>query len=258
MIETLTAQASVEIRSVSKTFEVNGSDVRALDAVSFSVAPGEFVSVVGPSGCGKSTLLRLVAGLETPDRGEIIVDGAPVTGPSLRRGIAFQDPRLFPGLTVAANVQLGLLKAELSQAAKRDAAQRLIELVGLVGFENAYPRQLSGGMAQRAAIARSLAGQPRILLLDEPLGALDALTRARMQAELLRIWEREAVTIVMVTHDVAESVFLSDRIVVMGRRPGRVRAVLTVDVPRPRPRSALGLAALAARLAELLEGDLDN
>jgi sulfonate transport system ATP-binding protein len=252
MIETVTAQASVEIRGVSKTFQVDGSDIRVLDAVSFSVAPGEFVSVVGPSGCGKSTLLRLVAGLETPDRGEIVVDGAPVTGPSLSRGIVFQDHRLFPWLTVAANVQLGLLKAELSQANKRDAAQRLIELVGLVGFENAYPRQLSGGMAQRAAIARSLAAQPRILLLDEPFGALDSLTRSRMQSELLRIWEREAVTMILVTHDVAEAVFLSDRIVVMDQQPGRIRDVLPVDLPKPRERREPGFAALSGRLLDVL------
>jgi ABC-type nitrate/sulfonate/bicarbonate transport system ATPase subunit len=258
MIERAPERASVEIRDVWKSFAVDGADVRALEDVSLAVAPGEFVSIIGPSGCGKSTLLRLVAGLDVPDRGELWVDAAPVTGPSLRCGIAFQDHRLFPWLTVAANIGLGLLKTHRSESEKRSAVQRLVDLVGLTGFENAYPRQLSGGMAQRASIARSLAAQPQILLLDEPLGALDALTRARMQAELLRIWEREMVTIVMVTHDVAEAVFLSDRIVVMGRRPGRVRDVLTVDVPRPRARSALRLATLSAELAELIEADLDS
>jgi sulfonate transport system ATP-binding protein len=258
MIERVAGRGSVEIRDVWKSFVVDGVEVRAVEGVSLAVAPGEFVSIVGPSGCGKSTLLRLVAGLEVPDRGELRVDASPVTGPSLRCGIAFQDHRLFPWLTVAANIGLGLLKTHRSEDETHNATQRLVDLVGLTGFEHAYPRQLSGGMAQRASIARSLAAQPQILLLDEPLGALDALTRARMQAELLRIWEREMVTIVMVTHDVAEAVFLSDRIVVMGRRPGRVRDVLTVDVPRPRPRGAIGLATLSAELAQLLEADLDN
>ena len=157
MIERVAERASVEIRDVWKSFAVDGAEVRALEGISLTVAPGEFVSIIGPSGCGKSTLLRLVAGLEVPDRGELWVDSSPVTGPSLRCGIAFQDHRLFPWLTVAANIGLGLLKTPRSQAEKRNAIQRLVDLVGLTGFENAYPRQLSGGMAQRASIARSLA-----------------------------------------------------------------------------------------------------
>jgi ABC-type nitrate/sulfonate/bicarbonate transport system ATPase subunit len=250
MIDTLPAQAPVEIRDVAKSFQVDGGEVRALEGVSFTVEPGEFVSVLGPSGCGKSTLLRLVAGLETPDRGEIVVDRTPVTGPSLRRGIVFQDHRLFPWLTVAANVELGLLKAPLSEAEKRDTAQQLIDLVGLAGFEKAFPRQLSGGMAQRAAIARSLAARPRILLLDEPFGALDSITRSRMQGELLRIWQRESVTMILVTHDVAEAVYLSDRIVVMDGRPGRIRDVVDVDLPKPRERGDGAFTALTSRLLE--------
>jgi sulfonate transport system ATP-binding protein len=187
---------------VGKSFVVDGSEIRALADVSFSVAPGEFVSIVGPSGCGKSTLLRLVAGLEFPDTGEVLFDRTRVAGPSLRRGIVFQDHRLFPWLTVAANVAVGLLNSAVPEEPKQQIARRFISLVGLDGFENAYPHQLSGGMAQRASIARSLAARPQILLLDEPLGALDSLTRGQMQAELLRVWQHEAVTMLMVTHDV--------------------------------------------------------
>jgi sulfonate transport system ATP-binding protein len=253
MTELIATQAALEIRSVAKSFTVDGGEVRAIADVSFAVAAGEFVSIVGPSGCGKSTLLRLVAGLETADQGEVLVDRLLVDGPSLQRGIVFQEHRLFPWLTVAANIGLGLLNTQGSAAEKREAVQRLIDLVGLGGFEKAYPRHLSGGMAQRAAIARALAAHPRILLLDEPLGALDALTRGQMQRELLRIWEREGVTVLMVTHDVTEALFVSDRIVVLDRRPGRVRDVIPVDLPRPRLRADPAFAASAARLVALLE-----
>jgi sulfonate transport system ATP-binding protein len=249
----MTDRASLDIRDVRKLFVVDGNDIHALANVSFSVAPGEFVSIVGPSGCGKSTLLRLVAGLDAPDGGEVIVDGARVEGPSLRRGIVFQEHRLFPWLTVEANVALGLLKSMESEATKRDTARRFIALVGLAGFENAYPHQLSGGMAQRASIARSLAARPRILLLDEPLGALDSLTRGRMQAELLRIWQHEGVTMLMVTHDVAEAVFLSDRIIVMDRNPGRVRNIVDVALEKPRHRLDPGVLALTEKLVGRLE-----
>jgi sulfonate transport system ATP-binding protein len=249
----MTDRASLDIRDVRKSFVVDGNDIHALANVSFSVAPGEFVSIVGPSGCGKSTLLRLVAGLDVPDGGEVIVDGVRVEGPSLRRGIVFQEHRLFPWLTVEANVALGLLKSTESEATKRDTARGFIALVGLAGFENAYPHQLSGGMAQRASIARSLAARPRILLLDEPLGALDSLTRGRMQAELLRIWQHEGVTMLMVTHDVAEAVFLSDRIVVMDRNPGRVRNIVDVALKKPRHRLDPGVLALTEKLVGRLE-----
>jgi ABC-type nitrate/sulfonate/bicarbonate transport system ATPase subunit len=249
----MTDRASLDIRGVWKTFEVDDAQVQALSNVAFSVAPGEFVSIVGPSGCGKSTLLRLVAGLERADSGEVLFDRKPVDGPSLRRGIVFQDHRLFPWLTVEANVALGLLKATDSEAQKRDAARRYLALVGLSGFEKAYPHQLSGGMAQRAAIARSLAARPQILLLDEPLGALDSLTRSQMQAELLRIWQHEGVTMLMVTHDVAEAVFLSDRIVVMDRNPGRVREIVDVPLTKPRHRHDSGVIDLTAQLVDLLE-----
>ena len=251
----MTELASLEVRSASKSFAVNGNHVRALDDVSFAVSPGEFVSIVGPSGCGKSTLLRLVAGLERPDAGEVTFAGARVDGPSLRRGIVFQDHRLLPWLTVEANVGLGLLKSALLDAQKRAAARDYIALVGLNGFEGAYPHQLSGGMAQRAAIARSLAARPQILLLDEPLGALDSLTRGQLQAELLRIWQHEGVTMLMVTHDVNEAVFLSDRIVVMDRNPGRIREILDVNLEKPRRRHDPAFSATAQHLEELLEAN---
>jgi sulfonate transport system ATP-binding protein len=249
----MTDRGTLEIRAAEKAFDVDGSTVHALANVSFSVAPGEFVSIVGPSGCGKSTLLRLVAGLERADAGEVRFDGAPIEGPSLRRGIVFQDHRLFPWLTIEANVALGLLKAPDSEAQKRAAAHRYLALVGLSGFERAYPHQLSGGMAQRASIARSLAARPQILLLDEPLGALDSLTRGQLQGELLRIWQHEGVTMLMVTHDVAEAVFLSDRIVVMDRNPGRVRDIVDVPLPKPRHRHDSGVIDLTERLVEVLE-----
>lgn len=249
MIET----GSLHLRGIEKTFVVDITAVRALANVSFDVEPGEFVSIVGPSGCGKSTLLRLVAGLEAPDTGELVFDGAPIVGPSLRRGIVFQDHRLFPWLTVEANVELGLLKSPDSERSKRDAVRRYIALVGLSGFEKAYPHQLSGGMAQRAAIARSLAARPQILLLDEPLGALDSLTRNQMQAELLRLWQHEGVTMLMVTHDVAEAVFLSDRIVVMDSNPGRVRDIIRVDAPKPRTRNDPAIATLTEHLTNRLQ-----
>ena len=235
---TVAARSDVSIRNVSKSFAVDGGTVQALSDVSLSIRPGEFVSLIGPSGCGKSTLLRLIAGLETPDSGTVAIDGVPVTKPSLRRGIVFQDHRLLPWLTVEANVLLSLNALPGAETEKRARVGDLLQLVGLAGFERAYPHQLSGGMSQRAAIARALAPRPQLLLLDEPLGALDSLTRGYLQEELLRLWEHEGITMLMVTHDVEEAVFLSDRIVVMDPRPGRVREVFDIASPRPRQRSA--------------------
>jgi ABC-type nitrate/sulfonate/bicarbonate transport system ATPase subunit len=238
----------LDIRDISKSFAVDGRRVDALADVSLSVADGEFVSLVGPSGCGKSTLLRLIAGLDVPDQGSVAVGGAPVSSPSLKRGIIFQDHRLFPWLSVEENVRLGLHKSGLDKAKQRDQARALLDLVGLAGFETARPHQLSGGMAQRAAIARGLAPRPDILLLDEPLGALDSLTRGLLQAELLRIWRHERTTMVMVTHDVDEAIALSDRIVVMEPRPGRVRTILPVEIPHPRRRTDPRIAAIREEL----------
>jgi sulfonate transport system ATP-binding protein len=225
---------AIELHAVSKHYWTAGGVLPVLEDINLSVKPGEFVSLVGPSGCGKSTLLRLIVGLDAEFEGQIRVDGAAVDGPSLDRGIVFQDHRLFPWLTVEGNVRLGLENAALSAAAKSEAVRAQLELVGLTGFERAYPHQLSGGMAQRCGLARALVARPRILLLDEPFGALDALTRERLQGELARIWQRQRVTTLLVTHDVAEAVRLGDRVVVMQPRPGRVRRIVPVALPHPR------------------------
>jgi sulfonate transport system ATP-binding protein len=252
----MTDRGRLDIHNVDKTFYVDGAEVRALAGISLTVNAGEFVTIVGPSGCGKSTLLRLVAGLDRAGNGTVIFDGEPVVEPSLRRGVVFQDHRLFPWLNVEDNVSTGLFKAAGTDAEKRATASRLITLVGLDGFEKAFPHQLSGGMAQRAAIARSLAAKPDILLLDEPLGALDSLTRGHMQTELLRVWQHEKTTMLMVTHDVGEAVYLSDRIVVMDRDPGRIREIIEVPFPKPRTRIDPAVVALTERIISRLENAL--
>jgi sulfonate transport system ATP-binding protein len=235
---------AIEVAHVSKSFEVNGAPLEALHDVSLDVEPGTFISLVGPSGCGKSTLLRLISGLESADGGHIRVRGQPVSGPGLDRGMVFQDHRLFPWLTVERNILLSLRRTTYSEQHKGQIVRDLIALVGLVGFEAAQPHQLSGGMAQRAAIARALAPRPDILLLDEPFGALDSLTRTRLQNEFLRIWEHEGITMLMVTHDVEEAVFLSDRVVVIEPRPGRIRRTIDIPLARPRRRSDANFIAL--------------
>jgi sulfonate transport system ATP-binding protein len=231
------ARGAIRIDTVTKDFAVSGVPLRALDAIELDVAPGEFLTIVGASGCGKSTLLRLIAGLDTAYRGAITLDDQRVTRPGLERGLVFQEPRLFPWLTVEQNVALGLLNAEVDKSERRRSVAEHIVLVGLDGFQSAYPHQLSGGMAQRAAIARGLVNRPRVLLLDEPFGALDALTRARLQDELQCIWDAEGITMMLVTHDVDEAAYLGDRVVVMSPRPGRIAAIFPVPLPRPRDRS---------------------
>lgn len=229
---------SLQIRDLNKHYEVDGRPLKVLEHITLTVAPGEFVSIVGYSGCGKSTLLRLIVGLEAGYSGELLLDGRPIEGTSLDRGIVFQEHRLFPWLTVRDNVGLGLLNAGIGEAEKRERVQAQIDLVGLSGFENAWPHQLSGGMSQRVAIARALVNEPAVLLLDEPLGALDALTRSLLQKELLRIWASRGVTTILVTHDVEEAVFLGTKVVVMEPRPGRIRRIVPVDLPHPRVRSS--------------------
>ncbi|UFZ05103.1 ABC transporter ATP-binding protein [Bradyrhizobium ontarionense] len=245
----------LEVRGVSKTFIVNSAPIAALNDVSLSVAPGEFVALLGPSGCGKSTLLRLIAGLDRDHKGSIVQDGEAVTGTSLARGIVFQEPRLFPWATVRQNIALGLKNAPISEAAKREAVAAHITLIGLDGFAEAYPHQLSGGMAQRAAIARGLVNRPRLLLLDEPFGALDALTRARLQTELQRIWAHEKISMILVTHDVDEAVFLGDRVIVLAPRPGRISRIFDVAAVRPRERSDDDLIRLRNAVLRTLEQD---
>ena len=250
-----TARGRLDVRGVSKSFTVNGARIAALNDVSLSVAPGEFVALLGPSGCGKSTLLRLIAGLDRDHHGGITQDGETITGTSLDRGIVFQEPRLFPWATVRQNIALGLKNAPISDVEKRKAVEAHIALVGLDGFAEAYPHQLSGGMAQRAAIARGLVNRPRLLLLDEPFGALDALTRARLQNELQRIWAHEKITMILVTHDVDEAVFLGDRVVVLAPRPGRISRIFDIAASRPRERSDDHLIRIRNEVLRTLERD---
>ena len=244
----------IEIIDVKKQYTVDGENLQVLGGLNLSIQPGEFLSVVGVSGCGKSTLLRLLIGLDADYEGEIRVGGALVRGTSLERGIVFQDHRLFPWLTVRENVGLGLTNSSWSDAEKQKAVQEHIELVGLAGFEGAYPHQLSGGMAQRAAIARGLVNRPSILLLDEPFGALDALIRSNLQQELQRIWQTEKISMVLVTHDVDEAVILGDRVVVLHARPGRIERVVEIDVPHPRDRDNPQLKRLADEVREAIVG----
>jgi NitT/TauT family transport system ATP-binding protein len=225
----------IRAQVVSKTFRVGkGQRLHALDAITLEVGANEFLVLVGPSGCGKSTFLKLVAGLVPPSAGTITVDGTPVSGPRQDVGIVFQAPVLLNWRTVLDNVMLPIEILGLDRQRFRAVALDLIRLVGLAGFQDAHPRQLSGGMQQRAAICRALVHDPKILLMDEPFGALDALTREEMSFELLRIWEERRKTILFVTHSIPEAVLLADRVVVMSRRPGRIERIISVRLPRPR------------------------
>ncbi len=229
----------ISIERLTKSFETRATSHLALAEMTLSVAEGEFVSILGPSGCGKSTLLYIVGGFIAPTTGAVRVNGAPVTGPGPDRGPVFQEFALFPWKTVLGNVMYGLIEQGVGRAQAEARARALIELVHLKGYEGFYPKQLSGGMKQRVAIARTLAYGPRILLMDEPFGSLDAHTRTGMQRELLDIWERDRKTVLFVTHSVEEAVFLSDRIVVLTRSPGRIKATIDVGLPRPRRRAEL-------------------
>ncbi len=236
------------VEHLSHTHHSPQGRTKALADVSFQVEPQEFVCLVGPSGCGKSTLLRLMAGLLTPTRGEVCLDGQSLDGPRRQIGIVFQRANLMPWRTVRDNVILPLELARVPRAEAIRRADALLELVGLAGFERARPRNLSGGMEQRVAIARALVHDPEILLLDEPFGSLDAMTRERMSLELLRIWQASRKTIVMVTHNIQEAVFLADRVIVLSPRPGQIRA--TFDIPLPRPREiAIQFGMLFGELA---------
>ena len=220
------------IHDVNKSFVVNGQSVDVLKDINLEIGEGEFVVIVGHSGCGKSTLLKMIAGLEKNDTGILSVDGKEVDGPGMDRGMIFQEHRLFPWMSIEKNVQLGL--KGLSKEEKRKLSDQYLELVKLSEFKKAYPSQLSGGMSQRAAIARSLVSQPEILLLDEPFGALDALTKIELQEEMLKIRERFHNTMIMVTHDIEEAIVLATRVVIMSARPGRIKEVVDIDIPYPR------------------------
>ncbi|SDS34038.1 sulfonate transport system ATP-binding protein [Pseudomonas asplenii] len=245
----------VSFNQVGKSFDVDGAELQAIDNFSLDIAEGEFVAIVGSSGCGKSTLLRLLIGLDTTFQGEIRVDGRAIDGIGSERGIVFQEHRLFPWLTVEENIGLGLVNETLGNNERQQRIKDFIQLVGLTDFARAYPHQLSGGMAQRVAIARGLVTSPRILLLDEPFGALDALTRQQMQDELLAIRERAQITTLLVTHDVDEAIFLADRVVVMEPRPGRIKQVVEIALPHPRQRSGFDFHRLREELLHELTSD---
>src|SRR6266576_2259464 len=248
------ASSKLLIENVSKSFQTSSGNVLALDRVSLNVAEGEFVCLVGPSGCGKTTLLNIIAGLEKPDNGSVRADGKPVTSPGRDRLVMFQEPALFPWLDVFGNVLFGLnLKPNLTNKDRRDVAKYYLELVGLTRFEHANIHELSGGMKQRAALARALAPNPRVLLMDEPFAALDALTREQLYGDLQRIWKERKKTIVFVTHNVREAACLGDRVIGLSPRPGRIRDEFAVDLPRPRDINGVDLAAHATRIMKALK-----
>jgi NitT/TauT family transport system ATP-binding protein len=246
----------LSIRNVGKTFpgvRRHAPPTEALKPVSLDVADNDFITVLGPSGCGKSTLLRLVAGLEEPSTGEILLDDTPIRGPGADRGVVFQSYTLFPWLTVRHNICFGLREKGIALAEQHEIADRFIARMGLRGFEDHYPKQLSGGMQQRVAIARALANDPKILLLDEPFGALDNQTRLLMQELLLDTWEAARKTVLFVTHDIDEAIFMANRVVVFSARPGRIKCEVVTDLPHPRHytiKTSPEFMALKARLTE--------
>jgi NitT/TauT family transport system ATP-binding protein len=241
----------VAIELVSHSFAIKGEHLPVLDHISLHIAPGEFVALLGPSGCGKSTLLRLVAGLELPRSGRILADGVAIAGPSPSRVVVFQDPTLYPWRTVRQNVALGP-QARRTLRQDQGRIDDALRLVGLEEFGTAYPHQLSGGMAQRAALARALVNDPKLLILDEPLGKLDSLTRLTMQGELLRLWQDRGFTTLLVTHDIEEALLLATKVVVFSPRPARTLAALDVDLPYPRHRDDTKLVGLRRDILTLL------
>ena len=253
------APAMIAIESVSKLFETSGRKSHlALSDISLTVDDGAFVSILGPSGCGKSTLLYIVGGFVAPSEGVARVKGAAITGPGPDRGPVFQEFALFPWKTVLGNVMYGLRQQGVKRVEAEAQSLRLIEMVGLKGYEHFYPKELSGGMKQRVAIARTLAYRPSVLLMDEPFGALDAHTRTRLQNDLLNIWERDRKTVLFVTHSVDEAVFLSDKVVVMTRSPGRIKRIVDIDLPRPRRRAELLLDARYQKYVVDIEKLIDD
>src|SRR6187200_75887 len=244
------------VRGVTKRFPVGDDEIEALARIDITMAAGEFVCLIGASGCGKSTLLRVVAGFEEPTTGEVLVGAKPVTAPGSDRGMVFQDYALFPWMTVRQNIGFGPRQRQLPRKEVEDIADEFVKLVGLEHAANRYPSQLSGGMKQRVAIARVLANNANILLMDEPFGALDALTREQLQRELLQIWARTRVTIIFVTHSVEEAALLADRVVVMSAGPGRIESDIEIDLPRPRDVSSPEFNAVRRDLARRLTSHL--
>ena len=249
----------LSIQGVSRTFTSHkGTSTQALLPVDFEVRENDFVTILGPSGCGKSTMLRIAAGLDFPTTGQVLLDGRAVDGPGADRGMVFQSYTLFPWLTVAQNIRFGLREKGVGEAQQKERSDYFIAKVGLRGFENHYPKQLSGGMQQRTAIARALANDPKILLMDEPFGALDNQTRVLMQELLLGIWEAERKTVMFVTHDIDEAIFMANRVAVFSARPGRIKADIPVDLPHPRHytvKTSPEFMALKARLTEEIRAE---
>jgi NitT/TauT family transport system ATP-binding protein len=241
----------LRVNKLTKRFQAGKTQVTALDEISFQTHRREFLCIIGPSGCGKSTLIRILAGLETLSDGEVLLDNCPVNGPGRERGMVFQGYTLFPWLTVRKNVMFGLRMNDVSRFEAEKQADEWLGLIGLEKFADYYPHQLSGGMKQRVAIIRALVNKPRILLMDEPFSALDAQTRARMQAYLLEIWKKIDITVIFITHDLDEAIFLADRILVLSAHPGRVDELIEVPLERPRRAEHFGSAAFAATKARL-------
>ncbi len=241
----------LQVEGLTKKFQTGKSDVVALDDISFKTHRREFLCIIGPSGCGKSTLVRILAGLEVASGGKVLLDGHPVNGPGRERGMVFQGYTLFPWLTVRKNVMFGLRMNNVGRVEAAKQANEWLALIGLERFADAYPNQLSGGMKQRVAIIRALVNRPRILLMDEPFSALDAQTRARMQSYLLEIWKKVDITVVFITHDLDEAIFLADRILVLSAHPGRLQELIEVPIERPRRADHFGAAEFAATKARL-------
>ncbi|GAA4848955.1 ABC transporter ATP-binding protein [Paenibacillus vulneris] len=232
--------AGFTLQAVSKRYG-GSSPTLTLSDINLTIRDGEFISILGPSGCGKSTLLEILAGLQLPTSGEVLLDGKKLRGPGIERGVVFQDPSLYPWRTIFQNVGIGLELRKIPKSERKDIVQYYLNMVGLQGFEHKYPHQLSGGMKQRAGIARALANSPEVLLMDEPFGAVDHLTRLQLQDDLLHIWEKEKKTVCFVTHDVSEAVFLGDLVVLLSPRPGKIQKIFDIPYPRPRKRDDVQL-----------------
>lgn len=251
-MEELKRNAAIHVKNVDRIYiDASGNQVEALKNVSLDIRPGEFITLIGPSGCGKTTLMRLIAGLDKPQSGELLIDDRKIDSTHYERGYVFQQANLFPWETIEKNIAAGLIARQVYKQRKEEVKE-YIRLTGLTGFEKSYPHQISGGMIQRASLARALINDPKVLLLDEPLGALDAFTRMDLQDKLLELWRKRGTTMILVTHDVDEAIYLSDRVVIMTPRPGRIEAVIENDLPRPRARNSSGFFEYRARILERL------
>ena len=248
IVDTERARGVVAVRNLSKSYSLDGQKFTVLRNLNIDINAGQVLAIVGPSGCGKTTLLRLLAGLENPDVGEVTIDSEPLHGPGEASAVIFQEPRLLPWLSVLDNVSFGLEAKGVSKPLAREAARKTLQLVKLREFERAWPKQLSGGMAQRVGIARALTVEPRILLLDEPLGALDAITKIEMQEELSRIWQQQHVTMILVTHDLEEAIYLADKVLILPKQKGAGPKTLDIELPRPRDRAQHDFVQLRQRL----------